>query len=98
MKKTLAATAIAAAIAGGALSGASPANAVQSSCHTAISHSYTALCSKGTGKMQAWAQCKQVVWPWNYSTVTGPWVGVGQISQANCGWGTNAQNGGMSFR
>ena len=71
MKKILVSAAIAAAIAGGALSGASPAQAGVGPCYPGQSKTgYTVAC-RGAGQFQAWANCRNDFFPWDYKHTVG---------------------------
>ena len=100
MTKTLAAMAIAAPITGGALVGASPAQAGRQCFPEQGKTGYTVACLRtNPGSYQAWANSRNDFWPWDYKHVVGPWMSGGKASQARCPnarW--TVQAGGTSFR
>ncbi len=65
-----------------------PANAYPDACSTWVdgNNAYS-VCYSGTGSYQAIAVCQQSVWQQMFGGRTyeyGPWVAIGQISQATC--------------
>ena len=91
-KPFLLGTALLAAVVGAGLTiGATRAEAVPSGCSSSLSgKTTTARCTSGTGEVRAVIEC-YVTPPGRdpvYSTIHGPWVGVGASSSASCGGGS----------
>jgi hypothetical protein len=78
---------------------ATPAAAIPSGCNWGSEGSFSwAQCSGGTGKYQAWAQCKpRHFWITNWYTAYGPVVSPSNLSIASCDGNHQVASYGITY-
>jgi hypothetical protein len=85
MNKIVASSSVAAMVVW-SLIAAAPASAVPSGCSETGrgTGSYMVSCKSGNGQVQAWANCKNNLWPFDHKMATGVWKSPGAFSIAVC--------------